>query len=383
MTSEPIFGACSKCASDEISHVWETVNVPLGHKSYDILIGPGLLSGLGTMLKEFLPDSRFVLITDSTVEDYLGVDLLNLLQDEGIDVSMISFPAGEESKRMDVIVDLARKMVNIGADRTSVVLALGGGVTGDMAGFLASIYMRGIPFIQIPTTLLAQVDSSVGGKTGVDLPEGKNLLGTFSQPLRVYADIGVLCTLPAPELRNGLAEVIKYGMIWSEELFSMLEERWWDVINLEPHVTAEIVKQSCEIKAKVVAEDEREGGLRRILNFGHTIGHAIEASSDYRIPHGEAVAMGMMAVSRISAMRGMLSDRDVERLAGLLDRFSLPRTIPEYIDDDSIIRLIQHDKKVKEGRVHFVLCKGIGSTVITDDVTSEDVIRAVNECRDT
>ncbi len=381
MSAEPSFGACSKVAPEDISHVWETVHVPLGDHSYDILIGPGLLSDLGNMLSEFLPGRNFILVTDSNVEDFLGLDLANILENTGNRVSMLTFPAGEESKRMEVIVDLARRMVQSGADRGSVILALGGGVTGDMAGFLASIYMRGIPFIQLPTTLLAQVDSSVGGKTGVDLPEGKNLLGTFAQPLRVYADIGVMCTLPASELRNGLAEVIKYGMIWSKDLFAMLEEKWWDVVNLEPHVTAEIVKQSCEIKAKVVAEDEREGGLRRILNFGHTIGHAIEASSEYKIPHGEAVAMGMVAVARISENRGLISPDDRKRLSLLIERFNLPVTIPDFIDDDSILRLVQHDKKVRDGKVNFVLCKGIGSTVITDDVNSEEIIRAVSACR--
>lgn len=381
MSTEPTFGACGKCVPGEISHVWETVSVPLAEKSYDILIGPGILSELGPMLEEFLPGGNFIMVTDSTVEDYLGLDLMNLLETAGVRVSMISFTAGEESKCMDTIVDLARNMVLAGADRSTVILALGGGVTGDMAGFLASIYMRGIPFIQIPTTLLAQVDSSVGGKTGVDLPEGKNLLGTFTQPLRVYADIGVLCTLPAPELRNGLAEVIKYGMIWSPELFSMLEEKWWDVVNLEPRTTAEIVKQSCEIKAHVVAGDEKEGGLRRILNFGHTIGHAVEASSDYRIPHGEAVAMGMSAVARISRNRDMISPEEVGRLDALLEKFRLPRTIPDFISDDSIINLIQHDKKVKNGRVHFVLSNGIGETVITGDVNSEEIVRAIAACR--
>lgn len=382
MSTEPTFGACSKCGPGEISHVWETVSVPLEDKSYDILIGPGILSELGPMLEEFQPGGNFVMVTDSNVEDYLGMDLLNLMEASGAGVSMLSFAAGEESKSMETVVDLARRMVQAGADRSTIILALGGGVVGDMAGFLASIYMRGIPFIQIPTTLLAQVDSSVGGKTGVDLPDGKNLLGTFTQPLRVYADIGVLCTLPAQELRNGLAEVIKYGMIWSPELFSMLEKKWWDVINLEPHTTAEIVKQSCEIKAHVVARDEKEGGLRRILNFGHTIGHAVEASSDYRIPHGEAVAMGMMAVTRISHNRDMVSGEEVERLNALLEKFRLPRTIPDFVSEDSIIRLIHHDKKVKNGRVHFVLGSGIGKTVIADDVNSEEVARAVAACRE-
>ncbi len=381
MTSEPSFGACGKCDPREIAHIWETVSVPLGERSYDILVGPGLLSELPALLDEFRPGRKFILVTDSNVADFLAHDLVALFESAGMNVPVVTFPAGEESKCMDTIVSMAREMIALGADRGSVILALGGGVTGDMAGFLASVFMRGIEFIQLPTTLLAQVDSSVGGKTGVDLPEGKNLLGTFAQPARVYADIGVLCTLPARELRNGIAEVIKYGMIWSEDLFSMLEDNWWDVINLEPLTTAEIVKQSCTIKADVVSRDEREGGLRRILNFGHTAGHAVEASSDYSIPHGEAVSMGMMVAACISRNRGLLPPEAVSRLKALLQRFGLPTSIPGTVTDEDIIRLIQHDKKVRDGKVHFVLCNAIGKTLIADDVSSEEVIRAVTEVR--
>ena len=282
---------------------------------------------------------------------------------------------------MNTVVQLAKRMIALGADRQSAILALGGGVVGDVAGFLASIYMRGIPFVQIPTTLLAQVDSSVGGKTGVDLPEGKNLLGTFCQPARVYADIGVLATLPGTEIRNGLAEVIKYGMIRSPDLFQFLEERWWDVINLEPETTAHIVSSSCTIKADVVVKDEREGGLRRILNFGHTIGHAVEAAADYKIAHGEAVAIGMAVISTLAATRGLMDQSDLTRLNNLLDRFDLPRHVPAGLRTVSLIHLLQHDKKSADGKVHFVLPEGIGRVVISDQVTTEEIESAIDACR--
>jgi 3-dehydroquinate synthase len=358
-------------------YVWHTVSVPLEKAGYDILIGPGLLTELGERLRDRPLAPRYILVTDSNVEDYLGVDLQGLLRGCGLAVDLISFPAGEESKNMGTVVSLAREMVRLGADRQTAVLALGGGVAGDVAGFLASIYMRGIPFVQIPTTLLAQVDSSVGGKTGVDLPEGKNLLGTFYQPKAVFADIGVLATLPQAELRNGLAEVVKYGIIRSPELFRLLEDRCWDVLNLEPQVTADIVYSSCSIKAEVVAADEREGDLRRILNFGHTVGHAVEAAADYQIPHGEAVAMGMVVASRISAVKGLMPQEELARLCGLLDRLGLPRLIPPHLSPEHLIELLQHDKKAKSGRVHFVLCRGIGETVITDQVSGEELAAAI------
>lgn len=366
---------------EEINHVWEIVEVPLGSQSYEILIGPGLLTDIAKDIEAHVPAHRYILLTDSVVEDYLGYDLLAVLREAGLAVDLISFPAGEASKRMDTVVDLARRMVDLGADRQTVILALGGGVVGDVAGFLASMYMRGIRYTQLPTTLLAQVDSSVGGKTGVDLPEGKNLLGTFYQPKRVYADIGVLVTLPRSELRNGLAEVVKYGMIRSPELFSLLEERAEDVLNLAPEVLADVVAWSCAIKAEVVAADEREGGLRRILNFGHTVGHAVEAAADYQIPHGEAVAMGMVAVTKLSVAKGLLPPKDGVRLLSLLEKLGLSTTIPPYLPTGWLIDLLQHDKKARAGRVHFVLCREIGETVITDEVGVEELARAIEATR--
>jgi 3-dehydroquinate synthase len=363
--------------SEDIQHVWRTATVPLGANTYDILIGPGLLTELGEDLKSNVPALRYIIITDSNVEDYLGADLIGLLQQAGIRVELLSFAAGERSKNMDTIADLACRMIDMGADRQTAILALGGGVVGDVAGFLASIYMRGVPLVQIPTTLLAQVDSSVGGKTGVDLPEGKNLLGTFYQPKRVYADIGVLTTLPQAEIRNGLAEVVKYGMIRNPELFDFLEEKWQDVINLEPHATAHIVFNSCSIKADVVSADEREGDLRRILNFGHTVGHAVEAAAHYQIPHGEAVSMGMVVVSRISVAKGLMPAGDLERLCRLLDRLNLPKEIPANLSGKELIDFLQHDKKAKSGRPHFVLSRGIGQILITDDVSKEEVAAAI------
>ncbi len=362
---------------EDIQRTWHTVTVPLGADTYDILIGQGLLKVLGGDLDSVLPAPRYVIITDSNVESHIGMDLVKLLRQAGIRVELLSFAAGENSKNMDTVVDLARRMVHLGADRQTAILALGGGVVGDVAGFLASIYMRGILLVQIPTTLLAQVDSSVGGKTGVDLPEGKNLLGTFYQPERVYADIGVLTTLPQAEIRNGLAEVVKYGMIRSPGLFDFLEQKWRDIVSLEPRTTAHIVFSSCSIKADVVSADEREGDLRRILNFGHTVGHAVEAAANYQIPHGEAVSMGMVVVSRISVAKGLMPEGDLDRLLRLLDRLNLPGKIPANLSRKELIDLLRHDKKARSGRPHFVLSRGIGQILVTDDVSREELDAAI------
>ena len=377
MNPDNSFGVCEKCGPEDIQHVWKRVRVALADNPYDILIGPGVLSDVVEDIHSFGPVSRYVIVTDSNVADLLGYDLAAMFRDRDLPASICSFPAGEESKNMSTITDLARQMVREGADRQSLVVALGGGVSGDMAAFLASIYMRGISFVQVPTTLLAQVDSSVGGKTGVDLPEGKNLLGTFYQPLRVYADIGVLATLPAGEYRNGLAEVVKYGMIRDAAFFDYLEDHAVDIINLEPSAVAHIVDVSCRIKADVVAQDEREGGLRRILNFGHTIGHAIEAAAGYRLPHGEAVGLGMVAISDISVSRGLMERGEYERLCSLLKRFGLPVKLEMELDPGEILERMKSDKKSRKGSISFVLGKGIGDTLITEDVSVSEVEKAV------
>ncbi len=368
---------CENSVSGNMRHVWKEVNVPLGDNAYEILVGPGVLSEVVGDIVRFGERSSYVIVTDSNVADLLGHDLERMFRDAGLPVCLCSFPSGEESKNMATVTELARQMVREGADRQSLVVALGGGVAGDMAAFLASIYMRGIPFVQIPTTLLAQVDSSVGGKTGVDLPEGKNLLGTFYQPLRVYADIGVLATLPEGEYRNGLAEVVKYGMISDAGFFDYLENHAEHIVNLEPSAVAHIVDVSCRIKADVVARDEREGGLRRILNFGHTIGHAIEAAAGYRLPHGEAVALGMVAISDISIGKGLMKAEEAERLRELLLRFGLPVSLTIDLELSGIMECMKSDKKSRMGRISFVLGKGIGDTLITEDVSSHEVERAL------
>lgn len=371
------FGKCKKCNVNEINHIWEKITVPLANNSYEILIGPGLLMDIPEDLQELNLGSRYFIITDSNVAELLGHDLLRLLYESQIPAHMITFPSGEESKNMATITEMARQMVADGADRHSAIIALGGGVAGDMAAFLSSIYMRGIPFVQIPTTLLAQVDSSVGGKTGVDLPEGKNLLGTFCQPERVYSDIGVLATLTESEYRNGLAEVIKYGMIRDADFFAYLEKNTENILKLEPETVAHMVKVSCCIKADVVSKDEKEGGLRRILNFGHTIGHAIETAADYKMPHGEAVSLGMMAISDISVHRDLMDLKDYMRLCVLLENFSLPLKISYEIKVEDIMASMKNDKKSKDGKISFVLGKGIGDTLITQDVSDDEVEAAV------
>ncbi len=359
------------------SFVSHEVEVRLGDRSYSILIGPGVLSEAHRHIERTFGKRPLFIVADDNCYDLLGMDLQSMLKDDGFSVEAIIFPHGEQSKNLATVEEISRELVRKGADRHSVLLAVGGGVTGDIGGFVASIYMRGIPFVQIPTTLLAQVDSSVGGKTGVDLPEGKNLVGTFYQPGLVLTDIGVLATLPRKELINGLSEVVKYGAIWDEEFFAFLERHYKGCLELDPDIIGYIVKRSCEIKAEVVSRDEREGGLRRILNFGHTIGHAIEAVSEFSISHGQAVAMGMVAAGKLSSMKGLLDSKSVARLKALLEALELPTVIPNDLDEQRIIELIRHDKKARSGKVHFVLLKALGETVITSNVTDQEVLEAV------
>lgn len=359
----------------------QTVHVNLNENAYDIHIGPDLLLYTASLLKGFNA-SRYVIVTDTNVEDLYGSNLQDQLEEAGVGTELISFPAGEASKNMDTILYLAKELIRLQADRKTMLLALGGGVTGDIAGFLASIYMRGVPFIQIPTTLLAQVDSSVGGKTGVDLPEGKNLLGTFYQPKLVLTDVNTLSTLPKQELKNGMAEVIKYAMIRSPKLFNILEQKWNEILVLDSEVITAIVALSCAIKAMIVEEDEKEAGLRRILNFGHTAGHAIEAAANYTISHGEAVNMGMVVAARMSFKRELMRFEEFSRFIRLLKRFDLPYAIPAHLSPKELLTIMKHDKKVQHGELHYVLNKGIGDCEIVV-VTDEEILVTLEECTGT
>jgi 3-dehydroquinate synthase len=347
------------------------VRVGLGERSYPILIDNGLLAGIGPDLKNRSLAKRFVVVADSTVAGIYGEPLLDSLRQSGLQPELVTFPAGEASKTLTTVADLASRLARLGVDRKDGLIALGGGVTGDITGFLAATYMRGIAFIQIPTSLLAQVDSSVGGKTGVDIPEGKNLIGAFYQPRAVYIDSLCLSSLPPSELLNGIAEVIKYGVIYDQEFFSFLEQQRAAILALDLPVMEQVIETCCRIKAEVVAKDEREADLRRILNFGHTIGHAVEADSGYQLAHGSAVAIGMVAASRLAVAQGLFSSQDAARLEALIAGFGLPTRIPATTNRDRLHGYLLTDKKTVAGRPFFVLPRTIGEVEITADVSAE------------
>jgi 3-dehydroquinate synthase len=352
------------------------LQVGLGERSYPIIIESGCLQTIGNDLLSKKIGKRYGVIADDQVARLFGVTLMESLQLAGLEAELVTFPHGEASKTLQTIGDLAGRLIRLGFDRKDALIALGGGVTGDLTGFLASAFMRGIPFIQIPTTLLAQVDSSVGGKTGVDIPEGKNLVGAFYQPKVVYIDISVLKSLATEELLGGLAEVIKYGVIRDSGFFQFLSDNRAGILDLEEKLITHMVYTCCRIKADVVSEDEREGGVRRILNYGHTIGHAVEGASDYTLIHGLAVAIGMAAAARLAVLTGHLAEGDAAKIIDLLKAYRMPVEIPKNLDRSRLKNYLLADKKVVGGKVHYVLPTGIGSTFITADV-SEDLVHRV------
>ena len=343
------------------------ISVALGSRSYPVYIGSGLLAQAGGYLKECGFAGRLVVITDTAVNRLYGSTLGQALEADGFEVSTLEVAPGEEQKSLENAGRLYQKLTAVRAERTTPILALGGGVIGDLAGFVAATYQRGVPLVQLPTTLLAQVDSSVGGKVAVDHGHLKNMIGAFYQPAMVIADTDTLKSLPDEELVNGLAEVIKSAAIRDGHFFSFLEENMERIKSLDEAILEEIVYQSVTIKAGVVAEDELDLGLRNILNYGHTIGHAVEAVSGFKIKHGEAVAIGMVAAARISRRLGMLDEAGVKRLQKLIIRAGLPAEIPDFKVED-VMQAMQHDKKVREGKTRFVLLQSIGNAVVTDEV---------------
>ncbi|MDA8419527.1 MAG: 3-dehydroquinate synthase [Desulfobacteraceae bacterium] len=349
------------------------LQVGLGDRSYPILIDHGLMADIGPQLKERGIAKRFVVVADDSVAALHSQPLIASLTQVGLNPELLTFPAGEASKNLATIAGLASRLARLGVDRKDGLIALGGGVTGDLTGFLAASYMRGIPFVQVPTTLLAQVDSSVGGKTGVDLPEGKNLVGAFYQPRAVYIDPLALRSLPAAELLNGIAEVIKYGVIRDPGFFAWLEGKRPAILALERETIERMIEICCAIKAEVVADDERESGLRRILNFGHTIGHAVEADSRYRLAHGSAVAIGMVAASQLAVAKGMLAPAEASRITTLIRAFGLPTAIPATAEPADLKAYLRTDKKTVDGRPFFVLPTAIGQVEITDQVSEKQI----------
>jgi 3-dehydroquinate synthase len=329
-------------------------------KSYDILIGEGLLTRIPGEIKEAGLAYKFAIITDTTVGKLYGSALLDEFARSGLDARLIAFPAGEESKNRETKAWIEDRMLEHKFGRDSAVIALGGGVAGDMAGYVAATYTRGLPYIQVPTTLVACVDSSIGGKTAVDTQHGKNLIGAFHQPWRVYIDVNTLLTLNEKEIREGLAEVIKYGVISDEELFSFLELNMESVFSYDMGALTRIIKRGCEIKGEVVEKDERESNLRKILNFGHTVGHAVENLSEYKISHGEAISIGMAAEGKLAVRMGLWKEEELGRLVRLLTKAGLPTTMPGHMRTEDIIDTMKLDKKSRGGRIEMALPAAMG-----------------------
>jgi 3-dehydroquinate synthase len=346
--------------------------------SYEICIGNELMDRIGMLIVRNMPALHYFIITDVNVSAMYGGSLLDRLRGMSLSADIIDFPAGENAKNIGTTIAIVERLLRLGADRKSALIALGGGVVGDMTGFIASTFMRSVPYIQIPTTLMAQVDSSIGGKTAIDLPEGKNLLGTFYQPRGVFIDMKFLNTLPDEDIRNGLAEVIKYGIIDDVAFFNFLEENMRAIKERDREVLEKIVQNSCRIKKGIVEIDEKELGLRRVLNFGHTIGHAIEAESNFTISHGVAVSLGMAAAARISERLYDLPEGDRERIEHLLESAGLSCRIPQTITTDGIITRLRADKKKEGDTIHFVLLKKMGMPFINGGVP-ESVLRETVE----
>jgi 3-dehydroquinate synthase len=351
------------------------VNVPLGSRSYAIKIGPGLLARLGRECQRLKLGRRCAIITDTNVGKHYAKPAFNSLARAGFTPSLVVVPAGETAKSLKIVQACYDQLAGHRLERKSFIVALGGGVVGDLAGFVAATYLRGIAFVQVPTTLLAQVDSSVGGKVGVNLKAGKNLVGAFYQPKLVLCDLATLATLPLREYRAGLAEVIKYGIIQDAALFARLERDLPRLLHRDSRTLTNIVARCCEIKAAVVGQDETESGLRAILNFGHTIGHAIENISGYgKFLHGEAISIGQVAAAKLSARVLGLPMRDVERITRLFERAGLPIRVKLATSRrQKLFAAMRLDKKVSGGEIKFVLAKRMGKVVWGLKVPSETI----------
>jgi len=355
------------------------VRVSLKERSYPIWVGRNVLNQLGRVLRGYDLTPKVMIITNPVVNAHYGRMVREILEKSDLLVALTVVPDGEEYKSLKWASKLYDKLLDHKLDRYSIIVALGGGVIGDLAGFVAATFMRGIPYVQVPTTLLAQVDSSVGGKVAVNHPKAKNMIGAFWQPKFVLVDLEVLRTLPGRELRAGLAEVVKYGVIRDRDLFEFIEENIDGIRALDLGGVEEVVARSCGIKAEVVTQDEREEGLRAILNYGHTIGHAIEALTDYKVyRHGEAISVGMVCSAKISCKMGILDDSQARRQLELLRKVGLP-TCMKGLKPKNVLEALSRDKKVRAGKVRFVLAENIGQVVIRDDVPLEIIEEVIEE----
>ncbi len=375
----------------------ESITVHLGQRSYPVMIGSGVVSRLGPLLEKMnhlnhserrqgdssfergMTARRVAVVTDSNVAPHYRDPLLQSLTRAGYDPWVIVLPPGEQQKDLATLSLVYDKLIEGRIERRSPLIALGGGVVGDLTGFAAATFQRGVPFIQVPTTLLAQIDSSVGGKTAVNHPAGKNLIGAFYQPCLVLIDVDTLKTLPQREFVAGVAEVIKYGVILSPDLFALLEEQLDRLLGLDPVLLTSIIKTCCQLKAQVVEADEQEADYRAILNFGHTLGHAVESATGYeRFLHGEAVAIGMAFAAKLSLQRGLCRAATRDRLVGLLQRAGLPVDIPPDIVEEHLRTGIGADKKVSAGKVKFVCLEQFGKTRF-EVLSAAEIVRSISQ----
>jgi 3-dehydroquinate synthase len=363
------------------------ITVPLPDQSYDVMVASEGIDYVGNWLSggetpRVKPGQKMLVVSNAAIFKHYGERLITSLIEAGYEVRHHLLPAGERYKTLKSIQKLYDAALDFRLERRSAMVALGGGVIGDMTGFAAATWLRGIPFVQVPTSLLAMVDASIGGKTGVNHPHGKNLIGAFHQPRLVVIDPLVLKTLPVREFRAGMAEVIKYGVIWDADLFAALEAapRLDQFRYLGDELLHSILTRSCQAKADVVSQDEKEAGLRAILNYGHTIGHAIESLMNYRgVNHGEAVAIGMVAAGYIAEAMGFWAKQETARQLALIQKTGLPTQIPPGLDFEDMLTLLQADKKVQDGRVRFVMPRGIGAAFVTSDITREAILTALEQ----
>lgn len=356
-----------------------TVKVDLGARSYEIIIESGILPRVGALIAGVLGGRTALVVTEAKIGKLYGREVLDSLRAAGFQAFAAEIPGGEESKTLETVAELYSRLLDVRIDRSGALITLGGGVTGDIGGFAAATYLRGIDYVQIPTTLLAQADASIGGKVGVDLPRGKNLVGAFYQPKKVIIDPDLLATLPYRELAGGLAEIIKHGIIADHELFDFIRSRTDAIRRLDRDALETVITRSCEIKAGVVSRDEKESGIRAILNLGHTIGHGIEAATGYaRHTHGEAVSIGMVASAYISEAIGLAEPGISAEIAGALEPFGLPVAVDSTVDPEEVIRAIRYDKKFLHGKLSLVLPKRIGEVEICDNVTEPEIRQALS-----
>lgn len=360
--------------------IWVATETPPA-QGYEIVIGPGLLASVPNVLARCAPAHRYAVITDDRVAELHATRLVRALHAGGHRTDIFAFRAGEARKTRETWAEISDAITEAGLGRDSAVVAFGGGVVGDLAGFVAATYMRGIPFMQVPTTLLAMIDASVGGKVGVDTPAGKNLIGAFHQPCAVVIDPELLRTLPAEHMRAGLAEAVKHGAIADREYLDWIEASVDSLLEKDTEALSRLIVRSVEIKTEIVIRDEREAGPRRILNFGHTIGHALEALSDYTLLHGEAVSIGMVVEARIAERAGVAGRGTAERLRQVLCKLGLPTSLPVHWAPEEVVARTRGDKKAQSGKVVYSLISGPGVPAqgidgrwgfsIADEVVSE------------